>query len=57
MRKQISIIFTCLVCLSVLAGCGVKRGLYQKPEKPPVENAETDTNNSKEPTLHQQEKR
>ena len=56
MRKQNSIIFAIFVVLLTTTGCGVKRDLYQTPEKPPAENAETDANHSKAETLHQQEK-
>lgn len=56
MPKQISIIFASLALVALVSGCGVKRGLYQTPEKTPVEASESDANNSKEQSLHQQEK-
>ena len=40
MRKQISIIFSCLAVITTLSGCGMPGPLYQTPEKPPVENGE-----------------
>lgn len=33
MRKQITIIFISLLCLTAITGCGIKGPLYQTPEQ------------------------
>ncbi|WP_440875115.1 LptM family lipoprotein [Thalassotalea sp. PLHSN55] len=56
MTKQISIIFTCFIVLTTLAGCGVKKDLYQTPETEPSEQAKKVGQNNQEQIQDQQEK-
>ena len=53
MTKQISIIFTSLIVLSTLTGCGVKKDLYQTPETSPTQEAKKVSQNNKEQSQYQ----
>jgi len=51
MRKQIAIIFICLLSLTTITGCGIKGPLYQTPEQQqenlPKTSEETDKSSDK----------
>ena len=47
MRKQIAIIFICVLSFTTITGCGIKGPLYQTPEQQQDNSSTTDDKTNK----------